>query len=59
MRNDNPDGLDLLPLDTGEVTVVFATIASSAVSPPNPTISIYVRSPLGDPALTRRRRRDA
>jgi hypothetical protein len=50
----NPERIDLLSLDAGEITVVFATIAPSAVSPPYPTISIYVRSPLGDPALTRR-----
>ncbi len=50
---ENPDRLDLLRLDTAEVTVVFATVAFSAVSPPNPTLSIYVRSPLGDPELTK------
>lgn len=50
---DNPDGADLLRLDTAEVTVVFATVAFSSVSPPNPTLSIYVRSPLRDPALTK------
>lgn len=52
-ENANPDRLDLLSLSAGEITVVFATVAPSAVSPLNPTISIYVRSPLGDPALTR------
>ena len=49
----NPDHLDLLRLDAGEIAQVFATIAPSAVSPPNPTISIYVRSSLADPKLTR------
>lgn len=50
---ENPDGLDLLRLDTGEITVVMATIAPSAVSPPNPTLSFYVKSSLNDPALTK------
>ncbi|MEZ5217685.1 MAG: hypothetical protein R2715_14145 [Ilumatobacteraceae bacterium] len=50
---ENPDGLDLLRLDTGEVTVVMATIAPSSVSPPFPTLSFYVKSSLGDPAMTK------
>ncbi len=50
---DNPRHLDLLTVNAGDAAVVFATVAPSSVSPANPTLSVYVRSPLGDPALTR------
>lgn len=46
------DTTDLLQLNLAEVNLVTATVLPSSVSPPYPSITFYVRSPLGDPAAT-------
>ena len=48
----NPDGLDLYGFDFGEVIMVLASVAPSAMVPALPTISLQVDSPYDDPAVT-------
>lgn len=49
----NPDGLDLYGFDFGEVIMVLASVAPSAMVAVFPTLSLQVDSPYADAEITR------